>query len=85
VSRLLVLFDRPDSAAAVGREYLREHPDEVDVSTLLAALDSAGPRSLHEWLRWRQAHDFEHGQTVTVQGWVLARTEARLCVLAALA
>jgi hypothetical protein len=37
---------------------------------------------IHDWLRTRIREDFAAGRSVTVQGWVLARTEARLYALA---
>jgi hypothetical protein len=33
----------------------------------------------------RRRHDFAAGDTVIIGGWILARTEARLCALATLA
>ena len=38
---------------------------------------------VHGWLRARIREDFSAGRTVTVDGWVLADTEARLYALAA--
>jgi hypothetical protein len=46
----------------------------------LAAADRA---QVHDWLRTRIRADFSAGRTVTVDGWVLADTEARLYALAA--
>jgi hypothetical protein len=36
------------------------------------------------WLRARCRQDFARGDTVLIDGWVLARTECRLCALVAL-
>jgi hypothetical protein len=38
---------------------------------------------VHDWLRGRVRDDFRAGRTVTVDGWVLSDTEARLYALAA--
>jgi hypothetical protein len=38
---------------------------------------------VHGWLRSRIREDFSAGRTVTVDGWVLAETEAKLYALAA--
>jgi len=38
---------------------------------------------VHGWLRARIREDFSAGRTVTVDGWVLANTEAKLYALAA--
>jgi hypothetical protein len=47
---------------------------------LAASLDRA---QVHGWLRTRIREDFSTGRTVTVNGWVLADTEAKLYALAA--
>jgi len=41
------------------------------------------PAQVHGWLRSRIREDFSAGRTVTVDGWVLADTEAKLYALAA--
>jgi hypothetical protein len=89
-------FADPESARAVGREYLELAPDEPDADAVLERL--AGPR-LREWealaasdpdrlvqaLRLQHRSDFAHERVVAIRGWVLSETEARLCALAALA
>ena len=86
-------FDRVESAAAVGREYLRLVPEERDAARLRQLIladcretPGAGSprRRLHDSVMARQRLDFEAGRTVRIDGWVLSRTEARLCGLAAL-
>lgn len=83
---LLALLPHPESAAVIGREYLRVTPDEADRDRLCAMLWPADalPGSLGEALARRQRADFAEGRTVRLRGWILARTEARLCALAAL-
>jgi hypothetical protein len=46
-------------------------------------LAAGDPAQVHGWLRTRIREDFGAGRTVTVDGWVLADTEARLYALAA--
>jgi hypothetical protein len=41
----------------------------------------ADTRSLRETIATRVREDFRHGRTATVDGWILSRTEARLCAL----
>ena len=86
-------FDHVESAAAVGREYLRLVPEERDGARLRQRIladcretMAAGrpPRRLRAAVMARQRLDFEAGRTVRIEGWVLSRTEARLCGLAAL-
>lgn len=93
--KLAKFFIHKDSAAVVGREYLRSVPGEEDARLLVdlicsgqaagrANLVGADLKELREWLRHQQCQDFEHGRIVKVQGWILSETEARLCALAAL-
>jgi hypothetical protein len=85
-----------ESARVVGRAYLATHPDEADPVQLLAAIEAAGgigrsvarqpidPTALARAVAGAVRDDFLDRRTVRVDGWVLARTEARLCALAAL-
>jgi len=94
-ARLLAVLGRPDSAAVVGRAYLAGHPGEADRDRLAARLDHAlrcqdcdPARARIEQLRTALVGqiraDFAAARVVTVDGWVLSETEARLCGLAAL-
>jgi len=93
-SRLIDLFSRPDSAARIGRSYLRATPDEADRGKLLAAILDAEPklgsprrrdsRELRRLIAAQCRREFASGRTAQVDGWIIARTEARLCALAAL-
>ena len=77
-----------DSAAHIGRAYLAKHEDERDVDVLRAHLgdlvSQSGGDGLAERAGARIREDFATGRTVQVDGWLLSRTEARLCALAAL-
>jgi hypothetical protein len=83
------LGDR-DAARAVGERYLAERPGEADEARLvrlLAPLGDASALSADELARRvRDAvhEDFVRGRVVTVDGWYLSRTEARLCALSTL-
>jgi hypothetical protein len=92
--RLAGLFEHRASARAIGREYLRVAPAEAGRGTLVslvaeslpggaATLTSAGDDELREALRKCTVRDFELQRTVELKGWVLSRTEARLCALTA--
>lgn len=76
----------------LGREYLAATPDEADIDRLVGHLAPAfGPPA---WpldaaraaarFRTRVADDFAGGDVVEVRGWLLSRTELRLCALVAL-
>lgn len=94
-ARLAGLFRDPDSARRVGREYLRNAPDEASTARLVSAIavglpgGVAGLRDisdadLRELLSKRMVEDFDLGRTAELQGWVLSLTEARLCALTTL-
>jgi hypothetical protein len=93
--RLTELLGRRDSARVVGREYLRSTSGGLSSRELVDAITSelpggreaasAASRSeLHEMLAARVRKDFEDELTVNLRGWIVSRTEARLCALTAL-
>ncbi len=86
----------PGTSAArrVGAAWLRAHPEEASraaLEGLLAPLPggahgaSLRAREWMAWLRERQRIEFEAGRLVKLEGWWLARSEARLCAWLALA
>ena len=86
------MFSDPTAARTVGRAYLRQYPDEADTARLIAELvalqsgaDVADAAARISHFRGRVssrvARDFRGGNTVAVAGWVLSRTEARLCAV----
>jgi len=70
--------DLLDSMKAIGRAYLEQYPHERSRQDLQRLLDSniSWPH-----LRARIIADFANDDVVFLQGWALARTEARLCAL----
>lgn len=68
----------------VGTRYLATHPDENDLATLLAALPPVDDDPVTAAAA-RLRDDFARGETVVVDGWVLARSEARAAAILALA
>jgi hypothetical protein len=93
--KLAHFFLHEDSAKVIGVEYLRVAPMEADVHFLAdlicsfeeerrVAFAHADAGELRVLLQRQQRQDFERGRIVTVHGWILSRTEARLCALAAL-
>jgi len=72
--------------AAAGKAYLALRPMENDPDKLKAILlpsnrQPADVNTITGYLSVRVKNDFKAGDTVTVSGWVLARTEARQCAL----
>ena len=93
--RLAGLLTDQEGARLLGREYLRAVPAEASTRVLTArvverlpgglrTLDTAEEDRLHELVLRATREDFQGLRTVELRGWVLARTEARLCALAAL-
>jgi len=87
------LFPDAKAAAAVGRQYLRQHPEEASAPWLMAQLfavdasveaDGVGPERVLAALRSGQQRDFLDGDIIVVDGWFFARTEARLLALLSL-
>ena len=78
-----------ERASLVGRSYLRAHPERNRREVLLADAGLArleahggdGPSSLRSSLAARREQEFLLGDTVMVDGWLLARSEASLCAL----
>lgn len=98
VQRLASLLTHRSSAAAFGREVLRERPGEASAAVLLAGLRSTVPDldrlvregsddDLRAAMEAASRRDFASGgdAILRVRGWVVATTEARLCALAAVA
>jgi hypothetical protein len=88
-ARLARLLPHADSAARLGQRYLEDAPQEADAMRLVALIGIApaagkSDAALREHLETRIRQDFIDGATVTVDGWLLSRTEARLCALVAL-
>jgi hypothetical protein len=93
--RLRGVLRDPAGAARVGRAYLQAYPAEARIESLVAGLTAgwgedppvlgcAGRAELRSRLRAQIRADFAARRTVRIQGWVLARSEARLYGLAAL-
>ncbi|HET8656886.1 MAG TPA: twin-arginine translocation signal domain-containing protein [Longimicrobiaceae bacterium] len=76
----------PERVRAIGARYRRMVAGERDAGSLRSAL--LGPHTLRSRLPWlsptvgqRIHDDFERGDTVVVDGWILSVTEARQCAL----
>ena len=84
---LLGLLPRLDSAAAAGRRVwqrrlLGREEAELFARDLLSAA-GRGAGAAAAYVHTARRLDFAAGRTVVVDGWVVARTEALLCALAA--
>ena len=73
---------------ALGRAHLAAGADPAALHARFRALAASGPRGLADLralVAAATAEDLERGEVALVDGWVLARTEAEILALAALA
>jgi hypothetical protein len=92
---LATVYADAAAAAVVGRAYLERAPEEAEVQVLVDRIANDARAALRarasdrdgllRALAERHAADFDAGRLVTVRGWLVSLTEARLCALAALA
>ena len=83
-----------EQAKVLGRRLVPQHAGWTDKDRLMAELlgdilpnslaDNDAPGDLAELLKQRCREDFTVCRVVTMDGWVLSRTEAQLCALHAL-
>jgi hypothetical protein len=82
------IFNEDLTPRTIGRGYLSLYPEEADVDWLWTTLAGSSAPSRADELTVRVAQlrqrDFECGEIAIVDGWILARTEARACALLAL-
>lgn len=86
------LFSDLEIPKALGRRYLEVYPSDSNRAELLRDLFPPDLRSptarnlnhLKRYLVSRRERDFQEECSVLLDGWVLARTEARVCALIAL-
>lgn len=90
--RLTAVFADREAARRVGAVVLAARPAEADRGLLVQLLAAGNPLQLrdlkdpqvHEMLYRCHQEDLVAGRLVTVDGWMLTETEARLCALSAL-
>jgi hypothetical protein len=76
-----------DRAAPIGRRYLAMTPAERDPALLasrIAARVSGKGTDFPAAVASAVSRDFESGNVVTIDGWMLSRTEAQICGLASM-
>ena len=74
---LEALFSDMSAARAIGAAYLRSHGTD--------GIDLAIVENLKSAIAARVRDDFANARVVSVDGWLLAETEVRLCAVACLA
>lgn len=96
IDQVLKIFTSTASAVVLGRLYLKQYPEEDSLDTLALHLQlpsrnkefagvDAELGALHAHIRSQVRRDFESGNCVRIDGWVLSRTEARACAIATFA
>ena len=92
LSCLIGLIGKSQSATLIGKEYLAMCPQEYDPNILIGQITRnsnrlyqeyriGGDKKVHEHLRHQIREDFGNNQKIILHGWVLSRTEARICAL----
>ena len=85
---LLGLFDDLDSPRVLGKRYLDLYPYEKQRALLLAArIQSSQPwtsSALRKLLARQRESDFQNGDIIMIDGWLLSRTEVEVCALTVL-
>ena len=69
---------------SIGNSYVSQTPKENSENELARALIediSGSPEEMAKSLTEKVAYDFENGDIVMIDGWILSRTEARQCGL----
>jgi hypothetical protein len=84
------VFPDPEQAMGVGRDYLARFPEEavqaqLEERVFQSVENVEDPARLRAGLDTAIRRDFRRGRVFRHGGWVLSRTEGRLCALAALA
>jgi hypothetical protein len=79
------IFNEELTPRTIGHGYLSLYPEEADIDWLWTTLAGSSAPSRADELTVRLAQlrqrDFECGEIAIVDGWILARTEARTCAL----
>ncbi len=86
VSGLTELFSDVKTATDVGELYLRTYSGNVSLAHLLSGvgIDPQSSRVLSSAdFHSRRQRDFQEGQTVLINGWLMARSELCACALLA--
>ena len=85
--QLGALFSNVDDAKQIGERYLTLNPHEADLGVLL---DGAGITSvdsikaMKHSISERRKQDFLRGDTIVLDGWILARSEVYVCAILAI-
>jgi hypothetical protein len=80
----LALFKDSDAPAKIGQHYLSVFPQEADPEWLRSRVlpcDACSLDELRDHLQGAIRSDFRTRRIARINGWVISRTEGRLCAL----
>lgn len=72
------------SDRAALRDFGAELHEQAALTGVIQPRDESADAPLLEWVECRVRQDFDDGDVVNINGWILSRTEARLLGLAAI-
>lgn len=95
LNNLLTFYRHRSAAATIGARYIADRPAEKSIETItkllcppqsqrFAALAAAGEKEAREFVASWFVEDFANKRIVSLSGWQLSLSEARLCALVSL-
>ena len=93
--KLVGLFHDKESAKTIGREYLKNAPEETHYKILIEKIltnsntrlkiqTESSPNRIKNILVKKIREDYEHGRIIYLKDWIISITEARISALAAI-
>ena len=82
--QLKAMFNDPDNARDIGRFYLNAYPDHATRAYLEQQIGLGNSLDPVKSFEDKRQQDFLVGNTVTMDGWVLAKAEVCVCALLAM-
>ena len=94
-AKLTGVFVHKESAVFIGQKFLQNVPNEANITLLVDLIGLRQPdwrsrlarcdkKELQRIIIQQQKLDFEYDRIETIEGWVLSKTEVRLCAIASL-
>jgi hypothetical protein len=84
---LRALFSDVSAPKAIGDRYLKLHPEKGNLAMLLGDAgisEKMSARSCKQIVCTKRQQDFLRGETITLDGWILAKSEVSVCAMLAL-
>jgi hypothetical protein len=84
---LAALLSDLSAPKAIGDRYLKLHPEKGNLAMLFAEAglsEKMSARSCKEIIYTKRQQDFLRGETITLDGWILVKSEVGVCAILAL-